>query len=102
MSSEAVTARTRRKGRIMTEPQISDESAGQSGQGYSLTRVYTIGGDVVRCRIERDYYASQSFAVAEVLAADRTWTVLVTHPASAWHGSTAVRSPDGANALGAL
>jgi hypothetical protein len=77
-------------------------TAGQTGQGYCLTRVYKICGDVVRVRIERDAYLRQSFAVAEVLAADRTWTALVTNPASNWHGSTPSHASEVPEVLGFL
>lgn len=86
----------------MTAPRLIDESAAQTGQGYHLTRVYEISGEVVRVRIERDAYPHQSFAVAEVLSADRTWTNLASNPVDTWRGSTPASTGDVPKALGSL
>jgi hypothetical protein len=66
-----------------------DETAGRHGQTEILERVYRItpGNLKVRIRVHRDTYASQSFATADVLAADRTWTTLAIAPSSEWHAS---------------
>lgn len=43
---------------------------------------------IIRLRIHRDPYQEQSYAVAEVLADDRTWSTVATlHPAG-WHPAT--------------
>lgn len=44
----------------------------------------------VRVRIKRDHYAHQSFAVAEVLTSDRTWTNVLDEPTDHWHDSSGV------------
>jgi hypothetical protein len=40
--------------------------------------------------------------VAEVLAGDRTWTALASHPASNWHTTTPSRTEDIADTLGGI
>lgn len=67
--------------------ELLDESSGATAQGWSLTRIYRVGGDTVRIRVVRDHYEHQSLALAEVLSTDRTWTHLLSAPPSRWHQS---------------
>lgn len=86
-----------------TTPTLVDEMTGQTRQGcYSLHRVYKVGAETVRVRITRDFYAHQSHAAADLLAADRTWTTLVTNPASNWHKATDSLAKDPATELDTL
>jgi hypothetical protein len=86
----------------MITKQIIDESCEQTRQRYSLTRVYGIGQERVRVRIQRDFYRFQSHAVAEVLTADRTWNSLVTQPTHIWWESTPVSTGDVVQTLSEL
>jgi hypothetical protein len=68
---------------------IIDEMFSQSRQGcYRLTRVHHVDGHTIQIRVYRDFYGSQSHAVAEVLTTDRTWTTVADTPWTQWHGST--------------
>lgn len=68
---------------------IIDETFCQTRQGcYELTQIHQIDGLTLRVRVHRDAYAFQSHAVAEVLAPERTWTVIAHTPHTAWHRDT--------------
>lgn len=64
---------------------IVEANYGNGRQDYSLDVIATTGPDTIRVRIKVDSYVQQSYAVAEVLAADNTWTDLLDEPASDWH-----------------
>ncbi|TDC34226.1 hypothetical protein E1211_17930 [Micromonospora sp. 15K316] len=68
-------------------------------QGYELARIVKLDtGHKVRVRIRRDSYERQSYAVAEVLNDNLTWTGLVSDPAELWHpGSPYLASHFGAD-----
>jgi hypothetical protein len=74
-------------------PRLVDESSGSHRSRYTLQRVYRYGPDTVRVCVDRDPYDFQSSAVAEVLNAERRWTVLATAPASDWHDATRTCAP---------
>ncbi|KOX27047.1 hypothetical protein ADK67_14565 [Saccharothrix sp. NRRL B-16348] len=57
---------------------------------YTLVRFYRRGEHTFRVRTQRDSYAEQSFAVAEVLTAAREWTEVVNNDPSNWHSSTSI------------
>jgi hypothetical protein len=61
-----------------------DESAGVTQDDYEYTRVVETAGRIVRVRVRRNYYPHQSYAVAEVLADDMTWTQLAVEPRNNW------------------
>jgi len=67
---------------------LIDEVAAVHGQTRTLTRILKCGDVTVRIRVERNFYVMQSFAVFEVLAADRTWTNVTNAPASEWQAGT--------------
>jgi hypothetical protein len=75
---------------------IIDESFGNDGQAYQLTRVYQAEGRILRVRVHRDHYLQQSWATAQVLTPVLTWTDLAEAPASGWHPGTPTRSATGA------
>ena len=64
---------------------IVEANYGTGRQDYSLTVIAVTGPDTIRVRIKVDSYTQQSYAVAEVLAADNTWTDLLDEPAGDWH-----------------
>ncbi len=61
-----------------------DEGASCDKHRYSYTRIVRIGGHRVRAHIQRDFYDFQSYAVAEVLADNMTWTHLATNDPVNW------------------
>lgn len=65
-----------------------DEGASCERHRYSYSRIVRMGGHRVRARIERDFYAFQSCAVAEVLADNMTWTHLATDDPANWIDAT--------------
>lgn len=68
-----------------------DESSSTDQDNTYLTCIYRIDGspqDVVRVRVRHNFYETQSYAVAEVLNADRKWTDLVSEPTGTWHATT--------------
>ena len=68
---------------------IIDETFCQTRQGcYELTQVHHIDGLTLRVRVQRDAYAFQSHAVAEVLTPERAWTAIAHTPHTAWHPDT--------------
>ncbi|MEU1238344.1 MULTISPECIES: hypothetical protein [Micromonospora] len=74
---------------------IVDEVFHQGGPGsYELTRVHHSDGYVLRVRVCRDSYATQSTAVAEVLTPLFTWTIIASSPGSGWHRTTPATPPD--------
>lgn len=51
---------------------------GSPGDGrYRFAATYRVKEYTIRLRLQVDGYSRQSFAVAEVLAADLTWTTLI-------------------------
>lgn len=62
-----------------------DTSFALGRQDYRLTEIHHLGGHIIRIDILRDTYQQQSFAHVEVLSTAKTWTLLATEPASAWH-----------------
>jgi hypothetical protein len=65
-----------------------DEATGATATSYHHTRVVEFAGRTLRARVERDYYINQSFAVAEVLSDQMTWTSLAADaPSNWWHGT---------------
>lgn len=81
-----------------------DEATGATPTSYHHTRVVEFAGRTIRARVERDYYINQSFAVAEVLSDQMTWTSLAADAPSNWWHDTPRPSADvpAAAALGAL
>lgn len=43
---------------------------------------------IFRIRVVRDPYEMQSYATAEIMADDRSWTHLISIPATKWHNDT--------------
>ncbi|MFE5565042.1 hypothetical protein ACFQ68_08625 [Amycolatopsis japonica] len=66
-----------------------DDSTSWDLHGYSLTRVVRNGPYRVRVQVYRDSYVFQSYAVAEVLADNMTWTPLASEDPMTWFDSTA-------------
>jgi hypothetical protein len=76
-------------------PVLVDETFHTSRYGcYELTRAYHVDGHVLRVRVYRDFYARQSYAVAEILTPQHTWTVVATAPGTQWHHTTPSITPD--------
>ena len=67
---------------------LIDETTDTATNHYRLTQTHQIDGHAVRVRVHRDFYPHQSWATAEVLTPQLTWTELATTPASDWHPST--------------
>jgi hypothetical protein len=68
--------------------ELIDEISGQGGRDTAvLTRTFRHGRDIVRVRIRRNFYASQSSATADVLNSDRTWTLIAEVPPGNWHAA---------------
>jgi hypothetical protein len=65
---------------------VVDTQPGTYSQGYTYTLVAKTRDEqhTVRARIRVDFYARQSYAIAEVLSSQRTWTNLVDLPPSEW------------------
>jgi hypothetical protein len=70
-----------------------DETAEVTQHDYRYTRVVETAGRVVRVRVRRDNYPHQSFAVAEVLADDMTWTHLAAEAPNNWVHTTPRPTP---------
>ncbi|MFI9811545.1 hypothetical protein [Saccharothrix variisporea] len=69
-----------------------DEASGTNAHGYHHTRVVEIAGQIVRARVERDFYLDQSLAVTEVLNNQMTWTSLAADaPGNWWHDTPTPR-----------
>jgi hypothetical protein len=49
------------------------------------TYIARIAGEKIKVTIRVNSYGMQSWAKAELLAVDKTWTVLCTAPAAEWH-----------------
>ncbi|MET8846007.1 hypothetical protein [Amycolatopsis sp. NPDC004625] len=81
-----------------------DEVTSASPNCYHHTRVVEFAGHTLRARVERGYYITQSFAVAEVLTEQMTWTSLAADAPGNWWHETPPPSADvrAATALGAL
>lgn len=75
-----------------------DTSFALGRQDYRLTEIHHLDGHIIRIDILRDTYQQQSFAHVEVLSQAKTWTLLVTEPASTWHDQAP--SPHEAKAAG--
>lgn len=87
------------------EPVTVDDAIGRDEQSYTYHRVAVTGRHTIRARIKRDLHASQSYARAEVLTPELTWTVLAETTPSNWLESTPSpynRSLDVIAALGPL
>lgn len=56
-----------------------------SSQTYGITDTFVMDGEVVRVVIHVDAYAFQSYARADILSADKTWTPLCNRPSGDWH-----------------
>lgn len=73
---------------------IDQTATGLREQTRTLTRIFradTGRGDgswLIRVTVHKDDHERQSHAAAEVLSDLRTWTTLVTAPASSWHADT--------------
>ena len=81
---------------------IVDETFATGSQSHTLTTVLHMHGQVVRITVKRDTYKMQSYATAELLNTEKTWTTLVTEPASDWYDqvpSYYARNADHRNAL---
>lgn len=71
--------------------QVIDSTHGTTSQGYTLTRTYHLqnpASTVVRVRIYRDFYAHQSYAVAETLTSGMEWNEIATELPANWHDGT--------------
>ena len=73
---------------------IIDGSFAVTRQGYELTRFYLADERILRVRVYRDAYQSQSWATAQVLTPVLTWTDLTDAPASRWHPATPLTAAD--------
>lgn len=67
---------------------LINESAFTEAACYRLTQTHHLDGYTVRVRVHRDFYLHQSWAIADVLTPDLTWTELATAPPSDWHPGT--------------
>jgi len=56
---------------------------------YTCTRIVHLGPYTVQARVKRGFLAEDSWAVAEILSADLTWTVLVHSHSDHWFEHTA-------------
>ena len=69
--------------------QLLDHSEGRTtNNGPAMRSIYRIADDTVKIEVERDTYTFQSHAAAYVLAADRTWTHLLSEDSASWHRSS--------------
>lgn len=75
-----------------------DSTIGRTtNDGPSITRTYHVGQHTVRVRIARDFYLTQSHALAEVLTPQLTWTVLCEQPPHHFFDQTALHGPRAAD-----
>ncbi|EHR53428.1 hypothetical protein SacmaDRAFT_5278 [Saccharomonospora marina XMU15] len=65
-----------------------DHSTSCDQHRYRYSRIVRLGRHRVRARIQRDFYSTQSCAVAEVLADNMTWTLLATDDPNNWIDDT--------------
>ena len=68
-----------------------------TNDGPSITRIYHVGQHTVRVRIARDFYLTQSHALAEVFTPALTWTVLCEQPPEYFFDQTALHGPKAAS-----
>lgn len=76
--------------------QIETTIGRTTNDGPSITRIYHVGQHTVRVRIARDFYPTQSHALAEVLTPQLTWTVLCEQPPQHFFDQTALNGPKAA------
>ncbi|MBB5157443.1 hypothetical protein [Saccharopolyspora phatthalungensis] len=70
---------------------ITDETTTGNNHTYVYIRtVRTPTGSTVRATVHRDFYPHQSFALAQVLTHDMTWTDLTFEPPEQWWDTTPV------------
>ncbi|WP_018501285.1 hypothetical protein [Parafrankia discariae] len=80
---------------------LLDETTGQHGQGYSLSRVHRLPEHTVRIHLHRDFYRHQSTATVSLFT-PAGWTALLTDPPSRWHPTTPTSTDDTRTALSPL
>lgn len=68
---------------------LVDETTGTVGRDDELVnRVYRMGTDTVRVRVQRNFYDFQSTATAAILSRERGWVVIAEEPVVTWHHDT--------------
>lgn len=67
---------------------IVDEQFHQGSQSYKVQQIHHLDGHVLRVRVQRDFYQTQSHAVVEVLTASLDWTPLTFTSPNIWHAQT--------------
>jgi hypothetical protein len=76
--------------------QIDTTIGRTTNDGPSITRIYHVGQHTVRIRVARDFYLTQSHALAEVLTPALTWTALCEQPPQGFFDKTALNGPKAA------
>lgn len=71
-----------------TAPVKVDVSFTVGSQAIKFAGVYRLATETVRVRIVRDSYRHQSYAVVEVLNAEKTWTDLASWDPQNWYERT--------------
>jgi hypothetical protein len=65
---------------------VTDTRFTLTDHGYDLTRICKLdSGHTVRVRVRRNFYKQQSYAVAEVLSTELTWTNLLSESPESWY-----------------
>lgn len=68
-----------------------------TNDGPSITRIYHCGQRTVRVRFARDFYVTQSYALAEVLTPQLTWTTLCEQPRQHFFDQITLHGPEAAD-----
>ena len=68
---------------------IDEDFGVHRASSYSYTRTVHLGPHTVRVRVKRSLDSDNSWAVAEILSADLTWTDLATTHGDRWYEHTA-------------
>jgi hypothetical protein len=80
----------------MTVTEIDTTIGRTTNDGPRITRIYHCGQHTVRVRIARDFYQTQSHALAEVLTQELTWTMLCEQPPQQFFDQTPLHGPNAA------
>lgn len=80
----------------MTVIEVDTTIGRTTNDGPRITRIYLSGQHTVRVRIARDFYQIQSYAQAEVLTQELTWTVLCEQPPQQFFDQSPLHGPNAA------
>jgi hypothetical protein len=79
------------KPRKIEQPLLIDEDASPVQKSPTdliyVTRTYHYGQEIIRARVARNFYPSQSHAVVEVMNEHQEWTNLTGSDPRLWHAS---------------